>query len=211
MMKRDLAGMPRMASALIMVTLILAACAPQAAENTAQDATEGVISENLPAAQQTQVMVTAEGETQLYADRELGFAFEYPTTWTVQGEEGASVVLVSFPLDPLGDQTAEPIPAEIPEGETRIDFAPMSEEITTLDDGIQAVRDSIVQNGQTVALDEEIRLVDNRRAYRINTQNSTGGAVTMLVTEINGRVLVITAQGNTSPLSLIEQTLRDQE
>lgn len=188
-----------MLSALL---LTMAACAPQAAENRPEDATEGVVAENLPSIEQTAVMVTAEGETQLYTDAELGFSFEYPTTWIVEGREGSSVTLMSFSL---GDATAEPIPGGLPEGETRIDFAPLSEEITTFDEGVAGVRDGITENGDTIVSDEEIRLVDNRLAQRIETETSG----TLLVTEINERVLVITAQGNPAELELIEQTLRD--
>lgn len=166
--------------------VLLVACAPQAAENTALDVTEGVVAENLPAIEQTQAIVTTEGETQLYTDAEFGFSFEYPTTWTVQANEGTSIVLSSAT-----------------EG-TRIDFTPMGANIVTLDAGVQAVRDSIAQNGEAILTDMEVRIADNAPAYRITTAISD-----LLVTAINERVLLITAQGDTSTLDLIQMTLRD--
>jgi hypothetical protein len=194
---------------------LLVACAPQAAEITTADLTEDFV-DTLPTEARADVLVTLEGETQLYTDRELGFSFEFPTTWTVQGQEGTSVVLLSFApgdavatADATAEATADVIPAELPEGATRIDFATLSADITTLEVGLQAVRDSIAQNGQTVESDTEVRLFDNRRAYRITTSSATGPSPTLLVTEINGRVLLITAQGDTGALDLIQDTLRD--
>ena len=192
-----------------MMLVLVAACAPQAVENTTTDATEGVVAENLPPVEQTQVMVTAEGETQLYSDAELGFAFEYPTTWNIQATQGSSVVLVSFPVTATGDQTAEPIPSAIPEGGSRIDFAPMADTIDTLDAGVQAVRDAIAQSGETVASDQEVRLADNTPAYRIASASSTGDTREVLVTAINDHVLVFTSQGDPVGLDLIQSTLRD--
>ena len=131
-----------------------------------------------------------------YTDDELGFSFNYPMDWYVQGTAGFSAVLTSYPPEEEDDDvTAE---------ETKIDFVLLEtdEQVEAL---IESQQGQINEAGNTVTNETTIEFGENISAYVISYSTDEGELEVVAITQVNDSNFIISGQGD---LTLFEQILR---
>ena len=133
---------------------------------------------------------------QLYEDPAAGVALFYPEGWFVtQVQPGQSAILQSYPEDKyVGGEARQP-------GDTKCDLS-----IRPADVSLASYLDQVGSDpASTLVAQDEVVLQSGERGVRLEV-DSMGRSVS-LVTEVNGRVLVLTCFGEAEAVDTIGATI----
>lgn len=181
---------------LIIIILLLAACAPQPAVPTAP----------LPTAQVSQSESTpVPVGFSTYRDPEAGLALDYPDTWTVVVGEtqsrGSYVQIESWDPGPDGITS-------LPAGESILQIAIfLWEPINDLDARVNMRRDNFTGSGNQIIAEEEVSL-NGERAVRFQLLTTDGSETLMYLLVLGDRYLELSGIGDLATLDAAMRTLR---
>jgi hypothetical protein len=136
-------------------------------------------------------------DTATYVDATIGYAIDYPASWTLDAIEGSQVTMTSY--DPATTGGTGLLP-----GQARVEIVPdLLYTDTSLDEMVAATRLS------GAVLDEETReLADGIPAVRLLLTGPIGGEMLQMLTVINDRGLRVQGLGDLALFDPIARTLR---
>jgi len=201
-----------MKKTIFIVTLLmltLSACASPATEIPVTEATSVSAEDNAPAQEVVVTEAPMQGklpapsfESQTYIDEAVGFALEYPASWTVKetmtGERGGQSVLLSSP-DIIDLET-------VPAGETRVAITVYQwdpkNDLAAFAVSRKAAWDA---SGFTILSEEPVTLDLGLAAVKITVQTPEGVTVPFLFAAIGDQYLSISGEGD---LALVDEMMR---
>lgn len=142
--------------------------------------------------------ISAVTETLTYVDDELGYAIDYPASWSIDHTAGTMVMLTSFDMDATGHGGMLP-------GDAKIDIVPdLSQVVSTLSDLVAQGE----QTGQVVK-QEQVKLAGGVPAVLMYVNSAVlGGDTRLLVTVIGGRGIRVQGYGELDLFNSIALSLR---
>lgn len=203
---------------LLLLAFLLAACRPTAAPAPTATLAPAAAPTHTPMPSDTPAPTSTPLPTQTpapqlsfeaatYQDKDAGFEFDYPSTWTVDppqigGGRGYIIQFTSWPHAP-GD-----ISAETPPGGTRMDVNVLLwDRKNDLDAYIAVRKQAWSASGFDILSEEESTLAGDWRAVRFRIQAPEEQAF-FLITTLGERYLVLSGSGDLGLLDEISRTLR---
>lgn len=203
--------MKRITLTIVTLALSLAACVAPAAPSLAPEATE-IVEGSLPAPsaavteaalEQPQGKIAAPSfDAQTYINEAVGFAIEYPASWTVNetilGDRGSQTQLLSAP------EIAEL--QTLPAGATRVTILINQWEPKNDLSAFVDVRKAAWESSGFTILDEEPRTLDlGLAAVRFTVQAADGATVLFQFAAVGDQYISISGEGD---LALVEEIMR---
>jgi hypothetical protein len=174
-----------------------------AVDEGAEEVDEALDDSLEPTATPIREPISAITSTLTYVDPEIGYAMDYPDTWTIDSTPGSIVTLRSF--DP-----AEPGRGGLMPQDSRIDIVPDLAEAGPT--SLAQLVATMAQAGNEISR-EELELeggVPAVRLYLATTASPTGEAI-MLLAVIDGRGIRVQGFGDNTLFDSIALTLRPAE
>ncbi len=212
---------------LFAISWAIAGCSSQTPVITSSDKPSPLISEATqtpaPAPQTTELpqstllpptptatLPALAGPLATYSDEQVGFALDYPASWTLTGvaddiKQSSSIysaVLTSW--KPSGPGTEG-----IPEGETKIDITVFNQGAKSLDEALMQLKRQYATSDPvtTVLSTERLTLPSGLPAARWEVESLMGRAVEMICV-IDGKTVILSGLGDYTTFDQVARTLR---
>jgi hypothetical protein len=140
-------------------------------------------------------------DPQTYRNEAAGFEVDYPAGWLTD-TTGIADGLILWSSSPPRIGTDG-----VPAGLTKIDVVGMPTVNQTLDEAVQAQRDSLQESNGTVLDEQRLVLPSGLAAVRLSLRGF-GGDTLALLSVVNGHPVIIAAYGDLESFDAISQSLR---
>lgn len=143
-----------------------------------------------------------------YTDNLTGFAFDYPTGWTIPREPPHSnAVIYSITIASYDYYNAGPGRERLPDDVSKIDITAHAAD-TALESIVERIRQGSTERSAPVIEEQQRALVDGTPAVYQHIRDEFGTEVYVLTTIIHGRVVSVTGYGDKAYFEVVAGSLR---